>query len=54
MFITNQPLLFYSIDEKLHPFLQQIDQVEEGVAELERAAYSLDQYSKRLGMKFFI
>ncbi|XP_005098058.1 biogenesis of lysosome-related organelles complex 1 subunit 2 [Aplysia californica] len=38
--------------QRLHPYLQQIDLVEESVTDLERAAYSLDQYSKRLEIKF--
>ena len=39
-------------DKSLQPYLEQIDQIEESVATLEQAAYSLDQYSKRLGESF--
>ncbi|ESO98233.1 hypothetical protein LOTGIDRAFT_231346 [Lottia gigantea] len=36
----------------LQPYLEQIDQIEDSVASLEQAAYSLDHYSKRLEAKF--
>ena len=36
-------------DQNLQPYLVQIDQIEESVANLEQAAYKLDAYSKRLG-----
>ncbi|XP_077999324.1 biogenesis of lysosome-related organelles complex 1 subunit 2-like [Glandiceps talaboti] len=38
--------------KSLQPYLDQIDQVEESVANLEQAAYRLDAYSKRLETKF--
>ncbi|XP_006825385.1 biogenesis of lysosome-related organelles complex 1 subunit 2-like [Saccoglossus kowalevskii] len=38
--------------KSLQPYLDQIDQVEESVANLEQAAYRLDAYSKRLELKF--
>eukprot|EP00794_Sanderia_malayensis_P020455 gene20455-22471_t len=44
-----------SINEKymaLQPYLQQIDQLEDGVQKLETAAYKLDAYSKQLELKF--
>lgn len=36
----------------LHPFLEQINQIDENVTALEQAAYKLDNYSKRLESKF--
>uniref|UniRef100_UPI00398F204D biogenesis of lysosome-related organelles complex 1 subunit 2 n=1 Tax=Pristiophorus japonicus TaxID=55135 RepID=UPI00398F204D len=36
----------------LHPYLDQINQIEEQVAALEQAAYRLDAYSKKLEAKF--
>ncbi|MCL4125332.1 UNVERIFIED_CONTAM: hypothetical protein GTU68_025660 [Idotea baltica] len=36
----------------LHPYLDQIDQIEDSVMKLEAAAYKLDAYSKRLEAKF--
>ncbi|CAH1794528.1 unnamed protein product [Owenia fusiformis] len=36
----------------LQPYLEQIDQIEDNVANLEQAAYRLDAYSKRLESKF--
>ena len=39
----------FLIDEGIQPCLEQIDQVEESVAQLEQTAYQLDAYSKRLG-----
>ena len=38
-----------STDKDLQPYLQQIDQLEDGVQKLEAAAYKLDSYSKQLG-----
>ncbi|KAK6185171.1 hypothetical protein SNE40_007463 [Patella caerulea] len=38
--------------KNLQPYLEQIDQIEDSVASLEQAAYSLDHYSKRLEAKF--
>lgn len=38
--------------KSLQPYLDQVDIVEESVASLEQAAYSLDHYSKRLEAKF--
>ncbi|KAK7507234.1 hypothetical protein BaRGS_00001169 [Batillaria attramentaria] len=38
--------------KSLQPYLDQIDAIEESVASLEQAAYSLDHYSKRLEAKF--
>lgn len=37
-------------DSNLHPFLEQINQIDENVTALEQAAYKLDNYSKRLGL----
>ena len=49
----SQTMILLSISDKsLQPYLEQIDQIEESVATLEQAAYSLDQYSKRLGESF--
>lgn len=45
---------FFHVDKSLQPFLDQIDQIEDSVTSLEQAAYKLDAYSKRLGMRHFI
>ena len=46
---SNRDILLLA-DEALQPCLEQIDQVEESVAQLEQTAYQLDAYSKRLGL----
>nr|CAG4652330.1 EOG090X0J9J [Triops cancriformis] len=38
--------------KSLQPYLDQIDQIEDSVAQLEQAAYKLDAYTKRLESKF--
>ncbi len=47
--------IFYFITDKaLQPYLDQIDQLEEGVQKLEASAYKLDALSKQLGMFRFL
>ena len=42
--------LFYILDEALHPYIDQINDIETAVNILEESAYKIDAYSKKLGM----
>ena len=42
--------MFYILDEALHPYIDQINDIETAVNILEQSAYKIDAYSKKLGM----
>jgi biogenesis of lysosome-related organelles complex 1 subunit 2 len=45
-------LLFQQTDAALEPHLNQLVQIEDSIIKLEKAAYELDAYAKRLEAKF--